>query len=452
MKGALSFTQQQQLQFSQRMHHALQILQTPQQALEALIEQELILNPLLESEPARHSSHKQKEEKVHELNFSISSFSVLAQLDETFTQGLFPEEEKKASPLEHHAKAPTKQEELKKQIFEAIPLEKQPLVLLLAEHLDERGFFTTDLSTLSEEPSKLREALALLQELDPPGIGAQNPHQALLLQLKRKSREKSLAYRILSDHFDDLLLRRTGKIAQKCHTTEENINEVISKEIARLSPFPLSSDSPTPSLLPDVIIRRVEERWHIEIEQDRLPKVFLSPNYNQLIEKESLPEEERKQFARYLEEGKLFLRSLERRRKTLLRISAKILEKNYPFFNSENSSIIPLSMTTLADELELHPSTISRATDDKWLDTPCGLFPFSYFFSSSLSTQKGSSIASQAVKEKIQALLKAEEKTSPLSDEAISARLAQHGILCARRTVAKYRDQLAIPSARFRKK
>lgn len=457
MKSALTFTQQQSLQFSQRMHRALHILQTPQQELELLIEQELILNPLLETESKNRSSKTEPEEQVAALDFSTSSFSVLQHLDENFTSALFPEEEAKESLADLFSKAPTAQEKLKEQIFEAIPLEKQSLVLLLLEHIDERGFFTADLTSLANahntSATELKTALSLLQELDPPGIGAQNPHQALLLQLRRKSREKSLAYRILSDHFEDLLCRRTSKIAQKCHTTEEMISEIISKEIAPLSPFPLSSETaPTPTLTPDATIEKIEEHWHIGIGQDRLPKVFLSPHYDQIIEKGALPEEERKQLARYLEEGKLLLRSLERRRKTLLRITTKILEKNYSFFNSESSSIAPLSMTSLADTLELHPSTISRAIDEKWISTPRGLLPFSYFFSSSVENAQGLPIATQAIKEKIQTLLKAEESASPLSDEAISAHLAQHGILCARRTVAKYRDQLAIPSARFRKK
>lgn len=457
MKTTIGVEQKQKLLFSQRMHRALHILQAPTQNLETMIEQEVMLNPLLEIEEKQNDENKKEKDSPKELDFTSSSFSILKELDETFVRAAFPEEEKVSSPLDHLHSQDSMIDKVKKQIRETLTEKQQEAVLLLIEYLDERGFFTGDLHAIAKHESveieTLKKALSLLQQLEPPGIGAKNPHESLLLQLKRKSAEKSLAYQIIDTHFDDLLCRRIGRLANSFRVEEEQITTTISKEIASLSPYPFPRDSsPAIDLLPDISIAKHDENWHIEIHQDRLPKLLIAQKYAALVDSHNLSEEEKREVSHYLQEGKLFIRSLARRKNTLMKIASKILEKNRDFFNFEKEFRAPLSMTSLADELQLHPSTISRAIEDKVLDTPRGRTPLFYFFSSSLQQKNGKGVASRDVKEMINSTIAKEDPKAPLSDEQIAQILHEKNIECARRTVAKYRNQLSIPSARFRKK
>lgn len=300
-------------------------------------------------------------------------------------------------------------------------------------NLDHSGFYTQQVS------ERERPVLEKIQQLGPPGIAAEDLRHCLLLQLK----ENTLSFRLVRDHFDDLLHNRLKTIVQKVGCSLSTLKKVVKKEILRLNfrPASLFSSAPTPLLLPDLVVDKREDQWVITIVEPRMPEMHFSQN-----------ELDQSLYLRYVQMGKGLIQAVERRKLTLKRVAELLIEKMADFFEGKLSYPSPLTIKEVAAELGLAESTVARAVSSKAIQCVHGVLPLRSFFTQSIQKIDGQLISNSRVKQRLLELVQTENKETPLCDETLSATLKSEGILCARRTVTKYRKALKIPSASQRKK
>ncbi|MFN0065693.1 MAG: RNA polymerase factor sigma-54 [Chlamydiales bacterium] len=440
------FAQQQKqihrLILSPQMQQALNLLQLPIQELSSLICEELTLNPLLEFPDGEEE---------------IDIFPEMER-DSRLTYSQREEEDLKSFIENTISYEYTLQDSLNKQAHESF---NDPQMVawaaVLIGYLDDDGFLGTDLieiSLLENIPlQKLEETLREIQTFEPLGVGARSCQEALLIQLRAFGKENSLAYRIIDTSFDDMLHNRIPLIAKKNHTNAQEIHAVILREIAPLDLHPGSHLSAKKShfLTPDVTILFHDERFSIEINEGRLSSLRFNPTYLHMLEDETLPEETKEYIKEKITSSKWLLRNLHERNHTLYRITEEIIQFQRLFLTDPKGQLTPLTMKEIAEKLELHESTIARAVSKKILCCPRGIFPLRSFFTNAYVTEAGENISANTVKECVQQIIAHEDKRAPFSDEVISQMIKEKGIDCARRTVAKYRQELHIGNASMRK-
>lgn len=332
----------------------------------------------------------------------------------------------------------------------------KPLLALskyIAELVDEDGYLTPEdlegLSDLKIPQALIDQALELVQSLDPPGVGARSLSECLLLQLARQGDVSPAVMDIAARFLPELGRKHYGPICRELGLTTEEI-QAAEKVIAGLEPYPgraFQPAEPTVYVRPDVFIVELDGELKAILNEYYLPHISVSSYYVRLL-KESDEKATREYLHQKMQQAKWLLNSLERRGSTLRRCANAILDAQRPFFAGETGELSPMSLSSLAGTLELHPSTISRATRGKYLQCRQGTFPLRYFFSHAVGTQGPSC---QAVKQKILALVKAEDPMHPLSDQELCRLLSESGIHLARRTAAKYRMELGIGSSTARK-
>lgn len=345
-------------------------------------------------------------------------------------------------------------------LLEQLRLEHcHPLILEQATYLigclDERGYlgFTLEQigADLQVDPQCLEVPLRAVQQLDPPGIGARDLRECLLLQLRRNERSESLAGRILEDAFDLLASRRYGALMRRFRADDAALESAI-REIRRLDPCPgRALGSPSPEyLIPDLVVTEVGDGLEIRLGEESSPKLRIDPRYRTLANESNEPAVA--EFLRgRLRSARWLMHALDRRRLTMIQVTQSIVEAQRGFFTEGAHALRPLTLREIADKVGLHESTVARVTKDKYVETPRGIFPLKFFFSSRISTESGTDTSARAVKVRIRELVENEQNDQPLSDEAIVRCLEQEGIRIARRTVAKYRDQMRIARAQFRR-
>ena len=397
--------QDQRLIMSVAMERAFHVLQLPTEELSDWLEQEIEQNPVLDlpRSPAKEfdpSSTPSKPSLYDHLLFQIAIH---------FTT----EEEKK---IAHY----------------------------FAGSLNSKGMLT-----LSKEEVKGKEkVLHVFQRMEPRGVGALSVQEALLIQLEEKSH--SLAYSLVSNHYDDLLHLRLQKIAKEMHLTLSKVKAIIHKQIRPLNPFPANGyqDEANPFLTADVTLRNEENVWSVEVNDSSLPPIQIHPYYLNALEEKELKKDEIALIRRHLAAGKWLIRIIDRRKRTLQEIATYLLKRERDYFEGIASAPTPLTMKEVAKALSLSESTITRAIANKALATPRGLLTFRSFFNQGLRSIKGD-VSSKQAKNLLLKLIQQEEV--PLSDETLSKQLLSQGIQCARRTVTKYRKELKIGSASQRK-
>ena len=333
----------------------------------------------------------------------------------------------------------------------------RPLLALtryLAELVDEDGYLPQeDLDSLADlkiPQSLIDKALKTVQQLDPPGVCARSLSECLVLQLKRRGHVSPAVLAIAGRFLTELGRKHYGPIARELGLTVPEI-QVAEKLIAALDPHPGQAFQPAEPAVyvrPDVFVLEEDGEWKVILNEYYLPRVSISGYYTRLL-KESDEQETREYLRQKMQQAKWLLNSLERRGSTLRRCAEAVLEAQRPFFTGASTALTPMSLSSLAEKLELHPSTISRATHGKYLQCKQGVYPLRYFFSRSVGSQGPSQ---QAVKLKLLELVKAEDPRRPLSDQKLCALFAADGIQLARRTVAKYRMELNIPSSTARRR
>jgi RNA polymerase sigma-54 factor len=445
MKGLPEIKQTLRLIPSIAMQHSFRVLEMPHLELVEWLNLQIELNPLLEHFEPPSSEEPLFSPLFEELNFESSQFEVLDHLDSNFIDAVFPGSEEKDEQVAAHT--PSLFEHLIAQAKELFPMQSDlEIAELLIGNLDKKGFLSCDALDLAEDASiPVSSFLARIQKMDPPGIGARTLRESLLLQLQAKNKEKALCYRIIDEHFDDLIHHRFSTIKKKLSCSQIALDQAIFEEIGRLSFNPASNfDQELIRLAyPDILISKVDKEWIIDLREEEIPEIKIKEYYLKAIDSKDLSQEDSLFVRKFLTSARALQRMIEKRNATLKKIILWIIEKESSFLDGEARGPIPLSLSEVASELSLHPSTIARALSDKLISFPQGMLPLTSFFA------KASSLTA---KELIEKLIEEEDKANPLSDEKIAEEICRHGLPCARRTVAKYRASLKKPSAFRRKK
>jgi len=469
--------QTQRLMMTPQMQQAIHFLQMPVTELFTLIEAEMVQNPVLEylqeeemedTEPKEWEEEKGQEEQ--EMVFDEHNFEILRQLDEEFrdyfaesgaaTLRRSVEEDKRKTYLESSIQDRLSLFDfLMKQAREVL---LNPQEMAMAEaiigYLDERGFLQGSLEEIGQlfcfDIPQLEKILKVIQTFEPRGVGARTLQEALLIQLRCLNKENSLAFRIIRDYFDELIHNRIPHLQKVLNCSMEDIRTAIDKEIARLDLHPGTSYSSevTHFITPDVKLRQDGEELIAEINDEQIAPLKLNSKYMKMLEDPALPADAKHFIKLKILSAKWLIKNIQQRNTTIERIAASIVKRQRKFLTHPEGKLLPLTMKALAEELDLHESTIARAVANKYISTPRGLFPIRYFFSNTYVNAHGEDISSKTVKDVLEDIVKNEDKRKPLSDQSISRLIKLRGISCARRTVAKYRAELNIGNASQRKK
>lgn len=323
--------------------------------------------------------------------------------------------------------------------------------------LNDHGFLTapvSEVALMSQLPLRtVQEASQLLKTLDPPGIGAEDLRECLLIQLRVSGHGKSLAARIVRDYWELLLRRRLPEIARKCSATLDDVQEALQL-IAKLDPAPgrRFSDDNNQIVEPDVTVEQDEDgEWQVILHNDYIPRLRLSSSYKQLLAKGRLSKKELDYLNEKFRSGKFLISSIEQRQQTIEQITRVLLRFQRDFFDHGTAQLRPLTMNQVAEEVGVHETTISRAIANKYIRTPHGLFPFKFFFTPGFESADGQSFSNKSIKERLQKLIESEPPAKPFSDQALAKMLGEEGIKIARRTVAKYREELGILPTNLRR-
>lgn len=337
------------------------------------------------------------------------------------------------------------------------------LVELIIEALDDDGYLREPFdelvleSQLDPEPSECEweTALKLVQHLGAAGIGARSLQECLILQLNAlddETPQRDLAKRIIEQALDRLGRCDYAGIARQLSVSEGDVNDACLL-IRSLEPRPgarFTRIDPSCYVVPDVFVRRIADRWVAVANDGAIPRAQLNTMYTQLFKQSRY--EERGLMAQALQEARWLMRSLEQRSSTIVRVAQAIVARQQTFFDYGDVALRPMMLSEIAEELGMHESTVSRATSNKYLASPRGIFEFKYFFSRELSTQSGGTCSAVAVRALIQEMIESEDPNEPLSDVMLAQRLAREGIQVARRTVSKYRAQIKYPPAEQRRR
>ena len=307
------------------------------------------------------------------------------------------------------------------------------------------------------EPYHLPEAEAMLtsiQAFDPPGVAARDLRESILIQLRMLGRGDSVTYQIAESHFDDLVNHRWADVAREMSLKPLDV-QVVADEIAKLDPKPGMKYSADPEryIIPDLIVEKIDGEYMVFVNDTSLPRLRIARSYQSLAQNKALFKGENKEFvSRKLNSANWIIQAIEQRRQTMLKVMGFIVDRQREFLEHGIQHLRPLTLREVADHIEMHESTVSRVTNEKFVQTPRGVFPLKYFFSSGLATTSGEDISARGVRDKIQKLVEEEDVHKPVTDQKLVELLKVDGVKIARRTVAKYRDQLGILPARMRKR
>jgi RNA polymerase sigma-54 factor len=302
--------------------------------------------------------------------------------------------------------------------------------------------------------AELQAMLQIVQDLDPPGVGARDLRECLMLQLRAAGQRDSLAYRLVEDSFEELIAHRWSELSKRFGISAQDV-QGAADEIAKLDPkpglrFSAGSDN---YIIPDLVVDKIDGNYHIFLNDGNLPRLKLSRAYQEIARDKKKFDTESKDFiASKLNSANWMIQAIEQRRQTMLKVMHYIVDRQRDFFERGVQALKPLTLREVAEAVGMHESTVSRVTNEKFVQTPRGVLPLKYFFSSGLSTSDGDDVSARGIKDQIQKLVAGEDSKNPLTDQAIVEILQQTGVQIARRTVAKYRDQLGVLPARMRKR
>ncbi len=469
----------QELRMNPRLYQAMDLLYMPLQELQQHLKEELLTNPFLELvepeeegalEPAakNQAEEAKQEEGGEEVDWEeilLDGFRVASD------RGEYEE-------IEPYEKVPVEVPDLADHLREQTRLlDLTPRQRFLADeflgNIGEDGYLQAtleevvsgadralDASGLGEElggPFSLEEAQALLriiQQLDPPGVGARDLRECLLIQLRELGEEGNLAYRLVEEAFDDLIAHRWSDLAKRYGVSAKEVQQAAD-QLAKLDPKPglRFSRSEDAYVIPDLLVEKVDGEYRVFLNDSGVPRLRLSRMYRELAaDRKKFVGENREFITEKLNSATWLIQAIEQRRQTMLKVMRFIVDRQREFFERGVEHLKPLTLREVAEALGLHESTVSRVTSQKYVQTPRGVLPLRFFFSSSLGTTSGEDASARAVKAHIQKLVSEEDPASPLTDSDIVKALAGRGIKIARRTVAKYRDQLGILPARMRRR
>lgn len=473
LHGKQDMHQSQKFMLSKGMQQALKVLQLPLTELSLKLEEEIDLNPILEMEDPYDEEEQEEEETLDtnddkELQFSDEDFSILSKIDDEFSDlTLDPppiqrtnEQKERESFLEMNiSNTPSLYEFLMSQATDTFNTdEKLGLAEILIGYIDEHGFLKTPLKEIAKDQrvdlQGLKETLLEIQTFDPPGVGAKDIQECFLIQLRRQKKENSIAYTLIEKYFDELTHNHIPVIHKKLKIPLEELNFEIEHVIAKLDKHPgLScSKSPVQYILPDVKIEEIDGVLEVSVNHDTLPPIRMNHKYLKMLKDPDLPQETKAFIEEKIKSAKWLLRILDQRDSTLLRIVKALVQHDKEFFLAPEGNILPRTMKMIADEIGVHESTVARAVQNKYISCARGTLPLRAFFTSAFHATDGEEVSSTTIKNLIVSLTDQEDKEKPLSDEKISQIIHAKGIPCARRTVAKFRQELKIGNRHQRRK
>lgn len=340
---------------------------------------------------------------------------------------------------------------------------EQAIATLLIDAIEEDGYLKSPLDDIQQslgdeydaDIDEIEAVLHRVQHFDPVGVGARDLRECLLIQLQQfdsNTENLGLLTLLIDQHLDTLAKRDYQQIKRALKINDDQLTDLV-KLIQLLNPRPgaqIQVDK-TEYIVPDVYVRKVNNRWQLSLNPDNSPKLQVAEHYAQLI-KRADNSADNVYLKNNLQEARWFLKSLQSRNDTLLKVTAAIIERQKDFLEHGDEAMHPLVLHTIAEEVEMHESTISRVTTRKYLHTPRGIYELKYFFSSHVSTDSGGECSATAIRAIIKKLVAAENPRKPLSDSKIADILGEQGVNVARRTIAKYRETLAIPPSNERKR
>jgi RNA polymerase sigma-54 factor len=483
MKHSLQLRLSQHLTLTPQLQQSIRLLQLSTLELNQEIETFLQENPLLESddgggdersapapvagEPDYQSASASGSEKDATTASSESSNSESgsdASFDDEFSHGsgAARDENDEAEYPQVAAETQSLREHLISQLsLTKLSEREQRLVTLLIDSLDDDGYLHQDLDELVAllppeleiDVDELNVALRHLQNLEPSGVGARNLSECLVLQLKSLPPETPFceqAVEVVTKHIDALAMRDYAKLKKQLHCDDEALR-CISSMITGLNPRPGSSYSmgDTRYIIPDVIVKKTKGVWLASLNADAMPRLRINRMYADILQRNRGAGHQ--QLAIQLQEARWLIKNVQQRFETIHRVSQAIVDRQRHFFEHGEVAMRPLVLREIAQTLEMHESTVSRVTTQKFMMTPRGIFELKYFFGSHVTTETGGSASSTAIRALIKQLVTAENAKKPLSDSQIAEILGQQGIVVARRTVAKYRESMRISPASMRK-
>ncbi|WP_146521285.1 RNA polymerase factor sigma-54 [Stieleria varia] len=487
MSMGLQARQIQTQKLAPRMIQSMEILQLPLLALQERIEQEMNENPLLEFQegdtigeteleaPSNDTRSEDEKELVVDDNSDNSEDferlqNMIAELPSTFDDsfrrsagGMQDDADRRHDLM---ANAQSRPESLNDFLLHQLAeMDIDDRIEKLAERiisvLDARdgGYLRTPLADLlpsnhTEADLVLaEEALAVVQSLEPVGIAARNLSECLLKQLAPDFPHFEEMQTLITSHLEDLAANRLPQIAKKTNYSIELI-QTVRDELQGLNPKPGAAfmETHVPNVTPDIVLEQDEDgEYKVRLDDDRVPTLFISEYYRQRLQDPNCSTEEREFIKQKINGAQWLIDSIEQRRSTLTKVAEAIVEHQRKFFDEGPEAIEPLKMQQIADKVGVHVTTVSRAVDDKWMQTPRGILPLRKFFVGGTQTEDGDDVAWATIRIKLQELIDKEDKADPYSDEKLVDELKKAGMTVARRTVTKYRKRMGIQSSRQRK-
>ena len=486
MKAGLQQSTQlkQELKINPRLYQAMDLLYMPLLDLQQHLKQELLNNPFLEmvdleeeeeeESPETEASAETEAEK--EASDEIDWEEIL--LDGFDAGGRREEHEER----EYYEPVTVDTRDLADHLRDQIALlELSPRQAVLAEefvgNINEDGYLACPLDEIlvaindqleqaaeatgrdeDDLPlytmAEVEEMLGIIQSLDPPGVGARDLRECLMLQLREAGLEQSVPYRLVRDCFDELINHRWSEISKRFGISPSDVQKAAD-EIKKLDPKPglVYSDASDNYIIPDLVVEKIDGKYHVFLNDANLPRLKLSKAYQEIARDKKKFEGESKEFiSNKLNSANWMIQAIEQRRQTMLKVMNYIVDRQRDFFERGVQYLKPLTLREVAEVINMHESTVSRVTNEKFVQTPRGVLPLKFFFSSGLSTTAGEDVSARGIKAQIEKLVSEEDPKHPLTDQAIVNILKESGVQIARRTVAKYRDQLGVLSARMRKR
>jgi RNA polymerase sigma-54 factor len=476
----------QELKINPRLYQAMDLLYMPLLDLQQHLKQELLNNPFLEMvEPEEDEEEEEAAAEVTEAEPETPEKTAEDEIDweeillDGFDTGGRREEHEEK---EYYEPVTVATRDLSDHLRDQISLlDLSPRQQVLAEefigNINEDGYLACSLDEIRDgindviqraieanggdptevpvyEAHEVEEMVGTMQALDPAGVGARDLRECLMLQLREAGLEQSVPYRLVRDCFDELINHRWSEISKRFGISPIDVQKAAD-EIAKLDPKPglIYSDASDNYIIPDLIVEKIDGKYHVFLNDANLPRLKLSKAYQEIARDKKKFDGENKEFiSNKLNSANWMIQAIEQRRQTMLKVMNYIVERQRDFFEKGVQYLKPLTLREVAEVISMHESTVSRVTNEKFVQTPRGVLPLKFFFSSGLSTTGGEDVSARGIKDQIEKLVASEDPRHPLTDQAIVNILKESGVQIARRTVAKYRDQLGVLSARMRKR
>jgi len=488
MEARLELKLQQKLIMTPQLQQAIKLLQLSRLELVQSVSQELIENPVLEEVPSEESGEELSSEEGENAPDTPTASETVPEVapEQEGTQELKSDLELGPQWDEYlnemgdgrdygNAEADNKELPSYDQTLTRLPSLSDHLLWQLhlsvsdpglvkggewiIGNLDDDGYFRATLDELAQQSGlslrEMEQALDLIQGFDPLGIGARDLRECLLIQVRQLDLQGTLVEKIIKDHLGDLEKRKYPNIAKALNVTPQEVMEASHIIIHELEPKPgrpyLTAD--TNYVVPDVYVIKVEDNYVVQLNDEGLPRVRINPYYRKLISRNDAIDKVTKEYVEErLRSAQWLIKGMEQRSKTIYKVAESIVKFQLEFLDKGITHLRPMVLKGVAEDIGMHESTISRVTTNKYMHTPQGIFPMKYFFTTGFSDGTGTDISSLTVKDTIQKMIKEEDLATPLKDQQIVDLLKERGIDIARRTVAKYREELRIPPTSVRKR